>query len=138
MTTITTPITRRVALLLLVGLTAACAGARGAPGDSLVRSELYFGRERPTGGTVSEAEWRAFLAEHVTPRFPAGLTVVDAAGQYRDAAGRIVREESKVVVILHPGTPQTWGAIDEIRTIYKKLFDQESVLLLSSRARAAF
>jgi hypothetical protein len=128
---------RRVALVLLAGLLAACAGAR-APGDTLVRSELYFGRERPTGGTVSEAEWGQFLAEHVTPRFPDGLTVLEAAGQYRDATGRIVREQSKVVVILHPGTPQTWGAIDEIRTIYKKLFDQESVLLLSSRARAAF
>ena len=132
------PIGRRLTLVLLAGLLAACAGASRAPGDTLVRSELYFGRERPTGGTVSEAEWSKFLAEHVTPRFPAGLTVLEAAGQYRDQTGRIVREQSKVVVILHPGTPQTWGAIDEIRSIYKKLFDQESVLLLSSRARAAF
>jgi hypothetical protein len=137
MTTLGRPIGRRLALVLVTSLLAACAGVR-APGDTLVRSELYFGRDRPTGGIVSEAEWRTFLAEHVTPRFPAGLTVLEAAGQYRDATGRIVREDSKVVVILHPGTPQTWGAIDEIRAIYKKLFDQESVLLLSSRARAAF
>lgn len=35
---------------------------------------------------VSDEDWRAFLAAEVTPRFPDGLTVIDAAGQWRDGA----------------------------------------------------
>jgi hypothetical protein len=41
-----------------------------------VRETLYFGRSRPDGGTVSDEEWKIFLADIVTPRFPEGLTVV--------------------------------------------------------------
>ncbi|HEX5574346.1 MAG TPA: DUF3574 domain-containing protein, partial [Gemmatimonadales bacterium] len=55
-----------------------------AVGDTvLVRETLYFGRNRPGGGTVSDAEWKAFLVEVVTPRFPLGLTVQKATGQWK-------------------------------------------------------
>ncbi len=40
-------------------------------GDTpLVRDVVYFGRNRPDGGVVSDAEWQGFLDEVVTPRFP--------------------------------------------------------------------
>src|SRR5512134_1895359 len=88
-------------------LTAACAaGARSAPvapvavaceaGDTaLVRDVVYFGRNRPDGGVVSDAEWQGFLDEVVTPRFPAGLTVVAAAGQWRGGSGAVERERAE-------------------------------------------
>jgi Protein of unknown function (DUF3574) len=99
----------------------------------MVRDTLYFGRNRPSGGPVREAEWRQFLNEIITPRFPDGLTVVKATGQWRTTNGRIEREASEVVTVLHAGDPTARGRISEIIAEYRQRFDQEAVL----RERAA-
>ncbi|HSE96140.1 MAG TPA: DUF3574 domain-containing protein [Methylomirabilota bacterium] len=130
--------TRRIALLLLATTLAACAGVPRAPGLDLVRSELYFGRARADGTMVSEGEWQAFLAGHITPRFPYGLTVLDGVGQYRDRAGHVRREDTKVVLIIHAPSADRWVAIEEIRASYRRLFEQDSVLLVTVPARASF
>ena len=70
--------------------------------EKFIRTELYFGRNIPSGGTVSDADWQKFVDEVVTPRFPDGLTVLDADGQWRGKDGSIAREESKVIVLLYP------------------------------------
>lgn len=103
-------------------------GACEAGDQSMVRDTLYFGRNRPNGGTVREAEWRRFLDEIITPRFPDGLTVVKATGQWRNTSGYIEREASEVVTMLHSGNPTTRGKISEIITEYRQRFDQEAVL----------
>jgi hypothetical protein len=41
----------------------------GPAGTAHVRTTLYFGLTRPRG-RVSEDEWRSFLRQQVTPRFP--------------------------------------------------------------------
>ncbi len=129
-------------VLLLLGL-AGCASSSlpGRPstgvceaGDqSMVRDTLYFGRNRPNGGTVREVEWRRFLNEIITPRFPDGLTIAKATGQWRNASGHIEREASEVVTVLHSGDPTARGKISEIIAEYRQRFDQEAVL----RERAA-
>jgi hypothetical protein len=104
------------------------------PGDTaLVRDVVYFGRNRPTGGTVSDADWERFLAEVVTPRFPAGLTVVDATGQWRGESGAVERERSEIVTVFHGGDAASRRAVAEIAAEYKIRFQQEAVL----RERAA-
>lgn len=105
---------------------------------SLERSELVFGRRRPDGAIVTDAEWRAFVAEYVTPRFPNGFTVLDATGQYRDRAGRIVTEPTKILLIVHPPDAPVRASIQALREVYRRLFDQDSVLLISAPAQAAF
>src|SRR5215207_8742955 len=97
----TNPMHRHAILALLLLALAGCAasslpirpsaGACEAGDQSMVRDTLYFGRNRPNGGAVREAEWRRFLNETITPRFPDGLTVVKATGQWRDASGQIER-----------------------------------------------
>jgi hypothetical protein len=52
---------------------------------------------------VSEAEWRAFLDDEVTPRFPHGLTVLNGAGQWQGEDDEIVQEQSKLVILLFRG-----------------------------------
>src|ERR1700720_3080757 len=50
-----------------------------------VDTQLYFWLG-PAGAPekgVSEAAWRSFLDAEVTPRFPAGLSVVDVYGQWQ-------------------------------------------------------
>lgn len=98
--------------------------------EKFYRTELYFGRSKPRGGVVSEAEWTAFLADTVTPRFPDGFTVLTAIGQYREKSGRIVSEPSQVVIFLYHGRAkmESRAKIEEIRAAYVKKFEQESVL----------
>ena len=93
-------------------------------GASSVRTTLYFGLNRK-GCTVSEAQWRNFLRDHVTPRFPQGLTVWEANGQWRRADGVIVREPAKVLLLVHDESPAVKAAILAIIEDYKKAFEQE-------------
>jgi hypothetical protein len=100
-----------------------------AAGDSLlVRETLYFGRNRPAGGTVSDGEWKRFLAEVITPRFPAGLTVEDATGQWRGSSGAVEQERSEVVTLFRPDDNSARQAVHEIAQEYKRRFQQEAVL----------
>ena len=96
---------------------------------------------RPSTGNseaISDAEWQAFLAEEITPRFPDGLTVVDAAGQWRDASGAIVRERTKVVLVLTTPGAEGMQRAQEIGEAYRRAFGQESVLQMTGRACVSF
>lgn len=100
-----------------------------AVGDTaLIRDVVYFGRNRPGGGSVSDAEWQGFLNEVVTPRFPAGLTVVQASGQWRGQSGVVEQERSEIVTLLHAGDEAARRSIAEIAAEYKRRFQQEAVL----------
>jgi hypothetical protein len=101
--------------------------------DPFVRTELFFGTARPDGSAVTEAEWRAFLAEEITPRFPDGLTVVTGLGQWSEGDGAIVQERSKLVILLYPrdGALAGGALVEEIRAAYTEQFQQESVLWAS-------
>jgi hypothetical protein len=106
-------------------------------GDT-VADRLYFGRSIPDGGTVSDSAWAAFLREVVTPRFPDGLTVYRAEGQWREDDGRIVREETFVLEIVHPAGPSADADFREIAAEYKRRFRQQSVMRVTSPARQHF
>jgi hypothetical protein len=124
--------------LALVLATAACAhppvpapspAASCAVGDSaLVRDVLYFGRNRPGGGTVGDAEWQGFLDQVVTPRFPAGLTVVEATGRWQGRSGVVEQERSEIVTLLHSGDDAARRAVAEVAAEYRRRFQQEAVL----------
>ena len=87
---------------------------------------------------VSDAAWRAFLANEVTPRFPDGLTVLDAAGQWRAGSDAIVRERSKLLLILAQPGADAMRRTDEIAEAYKRAFGQSSVLRVITTACASF
>jgi hypothetical protein len=106
-------------------------------GVAYMRTTLYLGMRRP-GGMVSEPEWQAFLKNEVTPRFPDGLTVLEADGQWRRADGSIGRERSKVLVILHDEKPATLASLSSLVVRYKEAFTQQSVLWETARVCAAF
>ena len=78
---------------------------------------------------VTDSAWAAFVTEIITPRFPAGLTVWPATGQWRDSNGRIRREPSFVLELVLPThTDDTDRAITGIIAEYKRRFRQEAVL----------
>jgi len=128
-------------ILLLAGLLAtlpACSTPDAAPHGKMVMSELYFGFSKPSGGTVSTREWEQFLQNEITPRFPDGLTIMDGAGQWRTRSGVIVREQTKVLRIIHPATAGQRARIRELRERYMELFGQEMVLEVVSPVRVVF
>src|SRR5258706_11678152 len=82
----------------------------GSLGSSRLRTTLYFGLKRKSG-RVTENEWRGFLQKEVTARFPEGLTVWEATGQWRQPDGRIVHERSKVLLLVHDETPSVRATV---------------------------
>jgi hypothetical protein len=108
----------------------------GATSASQVRTTLYFGLARPKG-SVSELEWQLFLRDEVTRRFPAGLTVWGAEGQWRSTAGSIDQEQSKVLLLVHSDTAAARQSVQAVIEAYRKKFEQESVLWESARVCVA-
>lgn len=99
--------------------------------EGAIQTTLYFGLSMPGGGAVSETQWQGFLADTVTPRFPDGLTVVSAMGQWRDpkaSSGNTISEQTKIVILVRADTSTAAQAVAEIKAIYLKRFHQISVL----------
>ena len=122
-----------VALALMLGGCVTGAGTAGsapactAPLKPAVQVDLYFGRDKPAGGEVSEAEWAAFLAEAVTPRFPDGLSVLAVEGQTRVPSGAVVRERTKLLVVVVFDAPAHEPKVSAIVADYNRRFGQHGV-----------
>ena len=127
---------KRVAGLLAAALVAGCAAQQPACAPPAVAApvvELFLGRGLPEGGEVSEAAWQNFLAEVVTPRFPDGLSVVDAAGQWRQG-GALGRERSKLLIIAAPGASDLEPRLAAVIEAWKTRFQQRTVLRVDRTA----
>ena len=96
--------------------------------QQVVRYELFFGLDHTDGRSVSDQQWAEFLADTVTPRFPLGLSVLEVKGQWQRPDGVIERENTKLVVLVHP-PPATDGLnlVDEISDEYQRRFEQDPV-----------
>ncbi len=119
--------------------------ARPAKTQNWVDTRLYFGlgpADAPTRG-VTEAAWRDFLDKEVTPRFPAGLSVIDVYGQWQSKRGQTAqaapaRIRSKTLIIDYPATPENEAAIEAIRSAWKKQTGDQSVLKVTQPADVSF
>lgn len=104
------------------------------------RDELFFGLSLPSGGVVSDSAFNAFVQDEVVERFPEGFTILSGTGYYRAAmSSQTVREPARVLLVLYRDTePEKARALGELVAIYKRLFQQQSVLRVTSRVRAIF
>lgn len=127
-----------VAALVAITLAGGCAAGLPPGHERWVHTELMFGMSKPKGGGVSAVEWQQFLDREVAKRFPNGFTVLDSAGEWRNATGESVREASHVVVLLHPTTQKWEQDIEAVRALYKKQFEQEAVLRADTIADVSF
>lgn len=137
----------RAAAAMALGLAAvSCVGrARTpsvlppAPGLRPAHVErLYFGRSIGDTAMVSDSAWAGFVREVLTPAFPEGATVWDAAGQWRAPDGTTVRERSFVVELVHLVTSDVEGRVQRVIDDYKRRFAQQSVLRLVTDAWASY
>lgn len=101
-------------------------------------AELIFGRNAGDKLGVSDEDWRKFIDEDVTPRFPDGFSVMDVQGQWRASNGALIHEPSKALYIVLDGGPDDPAKIAHIRDAYKQRFKQQSVLLVTSVGCVSF
>ena len=117
------PWLRASILALAVVLTTACASAGRPKGLRAAHVErLYFGRNIGDTATVSDSAWNGFVRSVLTPAFPEGATVWDAAGQWRAPNGELVRERSFVVELVHFVTPDVEARMQKVMADYKARF----------------
>lgn len=146
------PIVLLIVLALGAGyrsLSSQSAASASLSGDSAhpgathgwVDTKLYFGlgpADVPDKG-ISESAWRDFLDKEVTPRFPAGLSVVDVYGQWQgkqqSAPARI---RSKMLIVDYPDTDDNRARIDAIRAAWKQRTHDQSVLKVTQPADVSF
>lgn len=128
-------------LLLLLAATPASAQTPCPPGlEAATVAEAYFGRSVRDRQEVTEAEWREFLADTVTPAFPDGLTALDGHGQWRNPQGAIISEATKLLVLILPGqdTAEARARLRPVEDAWKARFRQQSVLTVFRPACVGF
>jgi hypothetical protein len=115
--------------------------AHPAQAKGWVETRLYFGlgpADAPGEGT-SEAQWREFLDREVTPRFPAGLSVVDVYGQWQgQQQSSISRIRTKMLIIDHAATAEDAARLEAIRVAWKQRTHEHSVLEVTEPAEVSF
>ena len=98
-----------------------------APLKAALEVDLYFGRQTGSKREVTDAQWAQFLAEEVTPRFPDGLTVIDAAGQSRERRISAVLGRTKLVVIVVLDAPDLRAKVQDVTVAYSRRFGERTV-----------
>jgi hypothetical protein len=138
--TVSNVVTRRIFALALClsPIALPCASDDGVEHCSEgAVSRLYMGQTTPAGA-VTELQWRAFVAESVTPRFPAGFTELQAQGHWRDGRGTTIEEGTRIVEIVHDGELLSRERVHEVAADYKHRFAQQSVLITQAQSFQCF
>jgi Protein of unknown function (DUF3574) len=125
-------VTIAAVLFTLAGCAPDPAGGAGRCGPSLgppvLVFTLYFGRDIPGHGDLTEREWLAFLDEVITPNLPNGYTVLDASGAWMNPITRkTIHEGTKVLIVGLPDNADSLGPIARIRNAYQVQFRQQRV-----------
>ena len=125
---------------LAMGIVAGSAGAaQECPKGLKAAGEfrLFFGLADGAGKTVTEGEWQQFLADTITPRFRAGLTVLEGRGQWLEPSGSLQQEPVKVVVgAVTSDIDQSMKLVDEISAAFEARFGQDPVFRMWNSACA--
>ena len=98
-----------------------------------IEFQLFFGLADSSGNQISDAEWEQFQTEVITPRFPAGMSVIDVKGQWREPDGDIQRENTRMVRGLM-AAPDGDGLrlVNEISDEFVRRFNQDPVFRIMS------
>jgi hypothetical protein len=99
-------------------------------------TRIYFGRNVPTGGTVSDDDWFDFETQYLTFEC---YTVIPAQGVWVDAAtGMQVRETTMIVELAHSSAEDYREDILSAAHGYKGRFRQDAVLITTTTAEVEF
>jgi len=100
--------------------------------EQYLKVELFFGLSE-NGKKISEKKWRHFVDEYITPLFPDGLSILNADGQWRNKDNKIIKERSKLLVLICKDNTITRKSIDQVKEKYRTIYHQESVLEVDTK-----
>ena len=106
-----------------------------------VDTKLYFGLGPADDASkgISETKWREFLDREVSPRFPAGLSVLDVYGQWQGVgAKQPERLRSKMLIVDHEDSAENRTKIEAIRAAWKQMTGDQSVMRVTEPADVSF
>jgi hypothetical protein len=141
---------RHIFIVLLCALSLAACDSFGPkqaaaplcplPGEGkYMVAQIFFGRDIPGRGPLTDAEWDDFAARTVTSQFPDGFTVMDGSGQWYDqASGKLIHEQNKILVVVADPDSDLRTRIGSVINAYRVQFKQRSVGVITSEACAAF
>ena len=134
--------TRFAALLMLFALTGCASERAGCLLDSqhpMTVVELFFGRDIPGRGPLSDREWSDFATSVLSKEFPDGFTIIDGDGEWRDPATQTVaRERSKILIVAARKSPDLASRVSRVRDTYTRMYRQASVGVVSYDACGEF
>ncbi len=117
--------------MMAVALLAGCATTQ--------RTDLYFGRNIPGGGQVTEQQWKAFSDSILTPAFSGGYTETDAQGKWLDPGiGKTITEDTKVVTVIGKRSAKRNKQLNRVTEAYINRFNQQAVLRVDGKVRQWF
>lgn len=122
-----------IGFILLLGLTS-CVGSKSTA--VYTKTELFFGLSAKNG-EITQAQWLSYKTHTLNKLFE-GYTEVDATGFWTNAVNETQSEGSKLIIYLNKNTRKDRANIKKAIAEYKRLFDQESVLIVNTRVRAKF
>jgi hypothetical protein len=126
-------------IVLFVSIGFGCSNAADtAASPQFVATHIYCGRNIPAGGEVSEEQFAAFLETDVTPAFPAGLTAYDTYGQMKTSEGMIVKQKTKVLLLVHDNSQASLDAIHKIVAAYRSKFGNPQVMVMTAPVTPEF
>jgi hypothetical protein len=129
---------RAGALILAAVALSGCAGMRLSqqtcpPGEQRLRTaQLFFGQRTEGRPWVPEPQFRKFVDEELTTRFPDGLTVLEGGDRWKGDENKQIREAAKVVLIVLPKDGDPQARLKAVREAYKARFSQDAVMRLTA------
>ena len=134
--------TRFAALLMLLALSGCASERAGCLLDSqhpMTVVELFFGRDIPGRGPLSDREWSDFATSVLSKEFPDGFTVIDGDGEWRDPAIQsVARERSEILIVAARKSPDLASRVSRVRDTYARMYRQASVGVVSYDACGEF
>ena len=103
-------------------------GSGLSAGSEWIQTTIYFGRDVPGGGEVSDEEFGRFLEEVVTAEFPAGMTVFDAYGQMQRDDGTIEKQRTRAVLQVHEKSDANSEKAGKVIDTYRARFSSPQVM----------
>jgi hypothetical protein len=118
------------ALIALAGCQTAPPRAAACPVGQISQqtAQLYFAGMFGPASKISDIQFRKYVDEELTPRFPDGLTVLDGGRQWRGEENKAIREAAKVVLIVLPKAHGAQSRINAARSAYWSRFHQDAVV----------
>jgi hypothetical protein len=127
--------------LFLFGLFSCVPRANLHKTANYIKTELYFGLNIPDGRRIEDPDFELFIDTCLSPRFPEGLTILHAQGQWQDTSTQKVdKEDSRIVVLLYPRKSRKAKSalIEQVRGSYQKAFNQQAVMRVDMPTKTSF